>query len=470
VVPRPLGDDGEPGEYPRGWRAGGSYKITCPDGVQEWTLLSWRALVRWRDVDGRLHMVRKWARTRTRAAEEARAEAVRQLEADQAARDAADPAGTAADREAAAGDVTTTVNDLVDAVMTEHVPSLSERTQEEYVRIRIHMNDPALPPMLGELPRSIDAGAARAWIEAFVHAHGASSAARAKALLAKALDRATESKQLRTPVNPIRAVPGAINPKARRRTGKLTKDAPSDDAVADLLARLAADPLAGLPSGPRRKAPAGQAGLQPGNPLDVADIILISFLAGLRVGEITALRWQDLTLTPGHGAISVTGTIATVKVRRDESGRKVPGTGTHRRHGTKSPAGIRVVPIPDDVVARLLARAEALGVDPSSLDDRARPVFPSPGKRGPDGKPPADAWRDQSNVAAAIRAAYDRHGWPWASSHTGRRWRATSLLERGYGARQVAELLGHESPKTTWQYARPRGAEALRAGLGVVRP
>src|SRR5699024_8087878 len=75
--------------------------------------------------------------------------------------------------------------------------------------------------------------------------HGASSAARAKALLAKALDRATESKQLRTPVNPIRAVPGAINPKARRRTGKLTKDAPSDDAVADLLARLAADPLAG---------------------------------------------------------------------------------------------------------------------------------------------------------------------------------------------------------------------------------
>src|SRR5699024_2736369 len=144
-------------------------------------------------------------------------------------------------------------------------------------------------------------------------------------------DRATESTRLHTPVNPIRAVPGAINTKALRRTRPLTRAAPSDAEVADLLAQIATDPLCGLPSGPRRRAAAGRAGAQPGNPLDVADIVMLSFLAGLRVGEITALRWQDLALRPGHGAISVTGTIASVRVRRDADGRRVPGTGTHRR-------------------------------------------------------------------------------------------------------------------------------------------
>jgi integrase len=302
-----------------------------------------------------------------------------------------------------------------------------------------------------------------------VTAHGPSSATRAKALLAKAMDRATESTRLHTPINPIRAVPGAINTKAVRRRRALTRAAPSDAEVADLLAQIAADPLCGLPTGPRRRAAAGRAGAQLGNPLDVADIVLVSFLSGLRIGEITALRWQDVTLKPGHGAISGTGTVASVRVRRDSDGRRVPGTGTHRREGTKSPAGIRVVPITDDVVARLTDRAAELGVRPDSLDDAARPVFPSPGKRDPDGKPPMGAWRDPSNVARAIRDSYDRHDWGWASSHTGRRWRATSLLERGFGVRQVAQLLGHDDPKTTWQYARPRGTEALRSGLDVLR-
>lgn len=134
----------------------------------------------------------------------------------------------AADRD---GDVSadlddaTTVEALVDQVMKHHAPSLSARTQEEYARVRAHLDDDRLSSLMREQPRRIGAGMVRARLEAYVERHGPSSATRACALVAKAPGRVTESKRMATQVNPVRAVSGVINRKAlRSRTPQYVTD------------------------------------------------------------------------------------------------------------------------------------------------------------------------------------------------------------------------------------------------------
>ena len=174
VIPRPLADDGSQAEYPM--VAGRQYlqgrRVKWGGGVDAQGLACLDLL---RDGSGRLHMVRRWAPTRTRAVEEAEAAVHTAMASEAAARAESE----ATDNAVAIGDLSTTVGDLVDDVMAHHAPSLSIRTQEEYGRIRRQMDDDDLPAMMGELPRAVDAGVARAWIEGFVRLHGPSSAVRA---------------------------------------------------------------------------------------------------------------------------------------------------------------------------------------------------------------------------------------------------------------------------------------------------
>jgi integrase len=168
----------------------------------------------------------------------------------------------------------------------------------------------------------------------------------------------------------------------------------------------------------------------------------------MRLGVATALSFGDLHLVHGEGTASVTGTVGWVR-----------GEGTVRRPHTKTAAGERLAPLSDTLVDTLLARANTFGIDLHNDTMLDLPVFPSPQAH--------DRWRNPSNLTSAIRRMMDRHGLQWASSHTARRWRVTSLLDRGVPLGKVADAVGHADIRVTLGYiGRGRGTDAqVRAAL-----
>jgi len=143
--------------------------------------------------------------------------------------------------------------------------------------------------------------------------------------------------------------------------------------------------------------------------------LLVRFLAqtGLRVGEVIALRWEDVDLGTRR-----------VSVRR----RLYRG----RLDAPKSSYGIRQVPI-STRLAQDLWRHRA-----GAADDDA--VF-----TGPEGQP----LRSEFLLRSIVKPAATRAGAPWAGVHTLRHTCASILFRSGWNAKQVQVVLGHHSPAFT---------------------
>ena len=143
--------------------------------------------------------------------------------------------------------------------------------------------------------------------------------------------------------------------------------------------------------------------------------LLIRFLAqtGLRVGELIALRWEDVDL----------------------EGRRVS---VHRRlyrgrlDAPKSDYGVRQIPI-----SRRLAADLALHRD-GAFDEHS--VF-----AGPEGR----ALRSEFVLRSIVKPAASAAGVPWAGVHTLRHTCASILFRSGRKAKQVQIVLGHHSPAFT---------------------
>jgi len=430
--------------YPKGWQTGKRYKVHSDDGIAEFTLTRWRGLARVVDADGTEYMVRRWRDTKAAAIAATERAGQEKLAALESARlRAAQSAALAAE-----GDLTTTVGDLLEQVMVSpSTTKLAPRTRGEYVYVSAAVREHDGGALAAMLPRKVDVATVRAFLESFAQEHGTYGAVRAKALLRKAMDLAAESNVMRAPINPVAACRDAIpNVKVQQRRHE-TKHTPTDAEVEAFLSALRDDPAAGPMVGPRLKSRHGEAGSVV-NGTDVADLLAVTFGAGLRIGEATALRWADLTLRNGNGAAKVSGTVIWVK-----------GQGAVRQERTKTRGSSRTVPLRDDLVAMLRERALLFGIDMADPEHLARPVFPSPQRHG--------RWRDPSNLAKAIRSAMDRHGLEWASSHTGRRWRVTSLLDRGVPLRKIGDVVGHVRLETTLGYVgRDRATDDdVRAAL-----
>jgi integrase len=125
------------------------------------------------------------------------------------------------------------------------------------------------------------------------------------------------------------------------------------------------------------------------------------------------------------------------------------------RKGTKSRAGARTLNLPSWAVADLLRR-RARGI---RLD---QPVFSNS----------IGSFRDPKNTRRDLRAALDRAGFSWATSHNFRKTTATMLDEAGLSARLIADQLGHARPSMTQDVymgrkaVDSRAAEALEMALG----
>ncbi len=145
----------------------------------------------------------------------------------------------------------------------------------------------------------------------------------------------------------------------------------------------------------------------------VRTMVLLAILTGLRVGEILALRWQDVDLDEGELRV----------VQAVYRG----CLGSPKTRGSK-----RTIPLPQGVTLAL--RKLAHGMAPEGL------VFPS--RKG-------TVLNDTNLLLRVLKPAGKLIGAPWISWHTFRRTHATLLQLAGGSAKDAQAQLGHSQITTT---------------------
>lgn len=156
-------------------------------------------------------------------------------------------------------------------------------------------------------------------------------------------------------------------------------------------------------------------------------LILLAAWTGLRIGELAALRREDLDLTAG--TVSVRSSVVDV-------------IGRERSYGPpKSAAGRRTVAIP-----------------PHILDDLAHHLstYAEPGAKGLVFVGPKGGPTRRNNFSARVWApAAEAAGLPTGSHlHDLRGWGATVAARHGATTRELMHRLGHASPAAALRYQR----------------
>lgn len=149
--------------------------------------------------------------------------------------------------------------------------------------------------------------------------------------------------------------------------------------------------------------------------LDLVDVVTFMLATGLRIGEVCALRVEQVDL--GAGTVEVNATVTRY--------------GLEER--PKSKSGWRVIAVPPRIVELLRRRI----ADPDLATGLV--MFPSPLGRV----------RDVGNTTADLRRALDAAGFEWVTSHVFRKSVATWLDQAGLSARAIADHLGHAQPSMT---------------------
>lgn len=159
---------------------------------------------------------------------------------------------------------------------------------------------------------------------------------------------------------------------------------------------------------------------------DVGDLVAFLGGVGTRLGEALAVRWEGVDWAAG-----------TVHVP-----------------GTKTATSDRTLKVADWVLDVLHGRWIAEGRPGSGY------VFHSP-LGGLEDR------RDERAVWRALRRAFDRAGYDWATPHTLRRTVATLLDAAGVPIATIADYLGHADPSVTARVYLGRGGDTSRAAAAL---
>lgn len=359
----------------------------------------WRARARFRDYTGRTVQVEAWGPSG--------ASAQRRLEA------------MLRERAAAAGeDVTPDMRLhvlgrlwLAECESSERAPQTVDRYRDVLVRI--------VDPGLGQLRiREATVGA----LDRFLKATAATrpgQAKHAKVVLAGMLGLAVRHDALRT--NPIRDV---VLPRQRRQPVRALT---VDDVAA--LRRGVELWIAAPEQVGRRRTP---------DLLDVVDLLLAT---GARVGEICALRWDDVDLISDRATVTISGTLV-----------RVAGEGLMRQPHPKTASGHRTVTLPRFAVETLMRRQV------NALPNAWNVVFPSS----------TGTLRDPHNLRRQWRDARAAAGFDWVTPHTFRKTVAT-MIDRETTTAHATAQLGHSNSAVTTAHYVQRAAMAPDVS-GVLEP
>ncbi|NOJ61007.1 site-specific integrase [Arthrobacter sp. 260] len=166
----------------------------------------------------------------------------------------------------------------------------------------------------------------------------------------------------------------------------------------------------------------------PPNDGTLADIVDVMLATGTRIGEVLALRWNDVDLVSSVPTVSITGTL--IEPRHGPK---------YRQPVPKSEGSIRKIPLPQFAVSVLLRR-RACSPPKNTVDA----VFWS--QNG--------TFMQPSSVRRSLRSALNAAGVEFdfkVTPHTFRKTVAT-LLAREAGKGAARSVIGHSKEETTDQY------------------
>lgn len=155
---------------------------------------------------------------------------------------------------------------------------------------------------------------------------------------------------------------------------------------------------------------------------DVPDVVDAMLATGARIGEVLALRWEDVDLAGEVPTVTISGTVV-----------RVAGQGLTIQDHPKSSASRRRLKIPAFLVEVLLRR-QVEQLEPTAWNV----VFPSA----------VGTLRDPTNFRDQWRQARDRLGMTWVVPHTFRKSVAT-VLAYAEDSRTAAGQLGHAGTAVT---------------------
>lgn len=168
---------------------------------------------------------------------------------------------------------------------------------------------------------------------------------------------------------------------------------------------------------------------------DLLDIVDMFLATGARIGEVLALRWEDVDLDAG--TVTLAGTIVLSDTKPSRPTRQAFPKG-------KRP---RVLMLPRFAVDALLRRRVAVTV--ANVHDA---VFPSS----------AGTWRDPGNVRKQLAKVLPDAGLEWVTPHTFRRTVATVIANED-DLRTAADVLGHSDDAVTRRHYWDRADMAADA-------
>ena len=365
----------------------------------------WRASCRFRDMDGVTRTYSKHSTTRGKA-ENSLLMAMKERQGQGRQPDERLTLGEVADRWLASIEpAKVVVDNRGDQISGSSSDRIRRQTWDQYESIiRLHIS-----PALGALSiREVRTSTCDVFLRSLtVNGKGSSNARIGKTVLRQTMSYAIRH-DLYMESNPV----AEVDRIPRKVTKPQALDATSLEAIREAVSTWRAEP--GLP-GPRPTSTLS----------DVVDVLLGT---GARIGEVLALRWQDVDLSGDVGKVSITGTIVE------------PRKGPKYRQGyTKTQSGVRVIPVPRFVVNVLLRRSLE-----SPTTNMANAVFWS--QRG--------TYMQSSSVRRSLRSAMKAAGIDPTLGITPHAFRRTvaTLLDREVTDGAAAELLGHSDVGITHKH------------------
>ena len=214
--------------------------------------------------------------------------------------------------------------------------------------------------------------------------------------------------------------PAAVAERCRRGADELSLENPEQDAAGDR-SKVRPDEVLSPQEAARLVAEA--------DPGFFRTYFLASVLTGARVGELTALTWDDVDLTTGTIAIRRSVSWARVRTAEKSNGGTKP-----RFYEPKTRSSRRTVPLAPELLSALKRWKLACPKGPLNL------VFPTE-----EGTP-----KHRSTIThRGLRPALKRAGLRKVTLHSLRHSFASALIMQGSPVTEVGHLLGHSSPTVT---------------------